>query len=200
VQFEKAGEPFFTPDGKRLYFAALAKGSRSGKDLWSVDRAERGWGSPTRLAAPLNSDANEFHFLRVPDGTTYFGSNRTGSPQIYRARPTRDEAPKAELIPAPVLSVGTYEGDVCVAPDGRFMVFYSGRAGGFGAVDLYACFPDGAGGWTKPVNLGAEFNTDADEYGAWLSPDGKYLFFVRHDLQKSEIYWVSTRAIERLRR
>jgi Tol biopolymer transport system component len=200
AEFEKAGEPFFAADGKRLYFAARAKGSTTGKDLWSVDRTDQGWGSPTRLPAPFNSDANEFHFLRVPDGTTYFGSNRTGAPQVYRARPTRDQAPKVELIPAPVLSVGTYEGDACVAPDGRFMVFYSGRAGGFGAVDLYVCFPDGKGEWTTPVNLGADFNTADDEYGPWLSPDGKYLFFVRHSLQSSDLYWVSIAAIEKVRR
>ena len=106
---------------------------------------------------------------------------------------------QVELVPAPVLSVGTYEGDPCVAPDGRFLVFYSGRAGGFGGVDLHVSFPDGKGEWTNPVNLGADFNTDSDEYGATLSPDGKYLFFVRHNVQKGEIYWVSTSAIEKLR-
>jgi hypothetical protein len=120
--------------------------------------------------------------------------------RIDRARPTRDQAPKVELIPAPVLRVGTYEGDACVAPDGRFMVFYSGRAGGFGAVDLYVCFPDGKGEWTTPVNLGAGFNTTNDEYGPWLSADGKYLFFVRHSQQISDLYWVSISAIEKLRR
>jgi hypothetical protein len=200
AEFEKAGEPFFSADAKRLYFAGLAKGSTTGKDLWSVDRADQGWGAPTRLPAPFNTDANEFHFLRVTDGTTYFGSNRSGAPQLYRARPTPDQAPRVELIAAPVLSVGTFEGDACVAPDGRFMVFYSGRAGGFGTVDLYVSFPDGKGEWTTPVNLGPDFNTANDEYGPWLSPEGKYLFFVRHGQQSSDLYWVATSAIEKLRR
>jgi Tol biopolymer transport system component len=199
AEFEKAGEPFITADGKQLYFSGLARGSATRKDLWSVDRTERGWGPPTRLPAPVNSDANEFHYLRAPDGTVYFGSNRSGAPQVYRARPARDQAPKVELIPGPVLSVGTFEGDVCVGPDGRFMVFYSGRPGGLGAVDLYACFPDGKGEWTTPVNLGAGFNTADDEYGPWLSPDGKYLFFVRHGQQSSDLYWVSISAIEKFR-
>jgi hypothetical protein len=198
--FEKAAEPFYSADGKRLYFTAQAKDSRTRMDFWMVDRSSRGWGSPVRLPSPINSDADEFHFCRVLDGTTYFLSNRSGSSQVYRARQKQGQPPQVELIPAPVLSIGTYDGDPLVAPDGRFMVFHSGRAGGFGAVDLYVCFPDGKGEWTQPVNLGADFNTESDEYGANLSPDGKYLFFVRHSLQSGELYWVSISAIEKFRR
>jgi len=195
--FDKSAEAYFSPDGNRLYFSAHARGSGSGMDLWMVDRAGTGWGTPVRLPAPINSDANEFHFSKGPDGTIYFLSNRSGSPQIYRARQNADRTFLVELIPAPVLSVGTYDGDPTIAPDGRFLVFHSGRAGGFGAVDLHVSFPDGKGEWTKPMNLGADFNTAADEYGAMLSPDGKYLFFVRHSLKKGELFWVSTRAIDK---
>lgn len=198
--FEKSGEPFFSPDGNRLYFTAQAKGSSSKMDIWMVDRSAQGWGTPVRLPAPVNTDANEFCFSKVKDGTMYFLSNRSGAPQAYRARQKPDQSLQVELIPAPVLSVGTYEGDPCVPPDSRFLVFYSGRAGGFGAVDLHVSFPDGKGEWTKPINLGPDFNTAADEYGPTLSPDGKYLFFVRHSLQKGELYWVSTGAIEKLHR
>jgi hypothetical protein len=198
--FEKAAEPFFSKGGKRLYFTAQAKDAKTRMDFWMVERSGRGWGSPVRLPAPINSDANEFHFCQVLDGTTYFLSNRSGAAQVYRARQKRGQSPQVELIPAPVLSVGTYDGDPLVAPDGRFLVFHSGRAGGLGAVDLYVCFPDGKGEWTPPVNLGADFNTDADEYGAALSPDGKYLFYVRHSPQRGDIYWVSTSALEKFRR
>ncbi|MBI2841478.1 MAG: PD40 domain-containing protein [Acidobacteria bacterium] len=197
--FERSGEPFFSPDGKRLYFTAQAKDSGSRMDIWMVDRTAQGWGTPIRLPSPINSNANEFCFSRVQDGTMYFLSNRSGAPQVYRAREQPDQSLQAELVPAPVLSIGTFEGDPCVAPDGRFLVFYSGRAGGFGAVDLYASFPDGRGGWTSPVNLGPGFNTEAEEFGATLSPDGKCLFFVRHSMQKGEIYWVSTTAIDNVR-
>jgi Tol biopolymer transport system component len=200
AEFEKSGEPFFSPDGNRLYFTAKVKDDRAGMDIWMVDRSPQGWGTPTRLPAPVNSDANEFCFSMVPDGTMYFVSERTGTAyQLYRARLKPDQSVQVEPIPAPILSVGTYEGDPCVGPDGRFLVFGSGRAGGFGAMDLQISLPDGKGEWKRPVNLGADFNTASDEYGPTLSPDGKYLFFVRHSPQKGEIYWVSTRALEDLR-
>ncbi len=197
--FERSGEPFFSPDGKRLHFTAQVKDSGSRMDIWMVDRTAQGWGTPIRLPSPINSNANEFCFSRVLDGTMYFLSNRSGAPQVYRAREKPDQSLQVELIPAPVLSIGTFEGDPCVAPDSRFLVFYSGRAGGFGAVDLYASFPDGRGEWTSPVNLGPDFNTEAEEFGATLSPDGKYLFFIRHSMQKGEIYWVSTSGIDKVR-
>jgi Tol biopolymer transport system component len=197
--FEKAGEPFFSPDGNKLYFTAMEKGSPSRMDFWAVERTAQGWGSPTRLPAPLNSDANDFCYSSVLDGTLYFLSNRSGTPQVYRARKQPDQSLKAELIPDPVLSVGTFEGDPCVPPDGRFLVFYSGRPGGFGYVDLYVSFLDGKGEWTRPVNLGPDFNTFFEEYGATLSPDGKYLFFVRHSMEKGEIFWVAVSAIDKLK-
>jgi Tol biopolymer transport system component len=198
VQFEKSAEAFFSRDGSRLYFTAQAKGSASRMDLWMVARAGGGWGTPARLPAPLNSDANEFHLSQGPDGTIYFLSNRSGTPQIYRARQNATGSFLVELVPAPVLSVGTYDGDPSIAPDGHFLIFHSARAGGFGAVDLHVAFADARGEWTHPINLGADFNSSADEYGATLSPDGKYLFFVRHSVKKGELFWVSTRAIEKL--
>jgi Tol biopolymer transport system component len=197
--FEKSGEPFFSPDGKRLHFTAQARSSSTGRDIWMVDRSGQGWGTPIRLPSAVNSDANEFGFSMVADGTMYFASNRSGAPQVYRAWQKADETFQVELIPAPILSVGTYEGDPCVAPDGRFLVFYSGRAGGFGGVDLQLSIPDGKGEWSRPVNLGADFNTAADEYGGSLSPDGKYLFFTRHGSKGNTIFWVETSAIDRLK-
>ena len=33
------------------------------------------------------------------------------------------------------------------------------------------------GSWSKPVNMGKAINTPQIEDGAYVSPDGKYLFF-----------------------
>jgi Tol biopolymer transport system component len=93
--------------------------------------------------------------------------------------------------------MNSYEGDPCIAPDGHFLVFCSGRNGG--STDLFVSFSDGKGSWGTPIDLGAAFNTGNDEYGAYLSHDGKYLFFTRHTSQGDGIYWVAISAIEKLR-
>jgi hypothetical protein len=195
--FAAAGEAFFSADGNKVYFTAQLASSTTKADIWVVERSGSGWGTPTLLETPINSNANEYCFSQITDGTMYFLSNRSGAAQIYCVKPSAPQ--QAVLVPAPVLSVGTYEGDPCVAPDGHFLVFYSGRSGGHGGTDLYASFADGSGGWTTPVNLGTAFNSSSDEFGASLSPDGQYLFYVDHSSQKGDVHWVSTSAIEKLK-
>jgi Tol biopolymer transport system component len=53
--------------------------------------------------------------------------------------------------------------------------------------------------WTEPENLGNKINTSANEFGPFLSPDGKYLFFCRHDGKKGDIYWVDIKIINDFR-
>jgi Tol biopolymer transport system component len=60
-------------------------------------------------------------------------------------------------------------------------------------------FDDGQSGWTAPVNLGEGFNTPADEYAPSLSPDGRFLFFSRHDGKRCDVYWVAASGLDRFR-
>ncbi|MBW3545165.1 MAG: OmpA family protein, partial [Bacteroidetes bacterium] len=46
-----------------------------------------------------------------------------------------------------------------------------------GGQDLYVSFPDGAGGWKKPISLGPVLNTRKQEYAPFLAADGHTLFF-----------------------
>ena len=48
--------------------------------------------------------------------------------------------------------------------------------------------------------MGNQINTNANEYSPFLSPDNKYLFFVRHDGKKGDIYWISTSIISKYKR
>jgi len=47
--------------------------------------------------------------------------------------------------------------------------------------------------------MGYLINTNANEYSPFLSPDGKYLFFVRHDGKKGDIYWVNAKIINKFK-
>ena len=92
-----------------------------------------------------------------------------------------------------------YNGDPCISPDGRFLVFGAVRPEGRGGMDLYVTFVDGANGWTAPVNLGEGFSTPANEYAPSLSPDGRFLFFSRHDGRRAVLHWVRASVLERFR-
>lgn len=192
--FTFSHEPVFSADGAALTFTG--KKAAGSIDLWTVRYTERGWGTPVALPAPINSEGRDFRGSTMSDGTMYFGSNRSGMMQVFKAYEKPDHTLVAELLGAPI-NARSYEGDPCVAPDGHYLIFYSGRDGR--SSDLYVSFRDAQGAWGPPVNLGSAFNTPADEYGAHLSSDGKYLFFTRHSAQGDAIYWVAASAIEKLK-
>jgi Tol biopolymer transport system component len=81
-----------------------------------------------------------------------------------------------------------------VAPDETYMVFSSARKKEANDADLYISFNE-KGAWTDPIILGDLVNTKANEYSPFLSPDGNYLFFVRHDGKNGDIYWVHSRIL-----
>ncbi len=190
-------ESVFSADGKTLTFTGKKSASGS-MDFWTVEYTVHGWGTPVCMPAPINSAANEWRGSIMSDGTRYFSSERDkpGIYQVYKAYRDADLKPVVEKLGLPV-NMNSYEGDPCIAADGHFLVFCSGRGGV--STDLFVSFSDGKGGWNTPINLGSTFNTASDEYGAYLSHDGKYLFFTRHTSQGNGNYWVAVSAIEKLK-
>lgn len=148
------------------------------------------------MAAPIASPDDEFRGSWTTDGAFYFGRVTAGAMAVTRAMKDAAGQMKVEKLAAP-FNTSKYDGDPCVAPDGRWVVFYSARQGG--STDLYVTFRTAQGGWTDAQNLGAAFNTRDDEYGACLSPDGKFLFFTRHSAMGNTLHWVSVAAIDRLK-
>jgi hypothetical protein len=188
-------EAVFSPDGRNLMFAGLkASGS---KNLWTSHRTDQGWSAPVALPPEVNNGERVARGSTTSDGTMYFGRSPAGlRNQIYKAHKDPSGKLVVEILGAPV-NAQSFEGDPCIAPDGRFLVFYSGRGGV--STDLYVTFPDARGGWGAPINLGSGFNSSDDEYGAQLSSDAKIMFFTRHTAKGNQIFWVAASAIDRLK-
>jgi Tol biopolymer transport system component len=93
--------------------------------------------------------------------------------------------------PAPLaLDTPAKEFDPMFSADGRWLYFFSNRAGGFGGDDLYRAPIDADGDVGDATNLGAGVNTRGDEWAPTPSRDGRRLLFSsdgqpgarRHDL------------------
>jgi hypothetical protein len=78
----------------------------------------------------------------------------------------------------------------CIAPDGSYIIFDINVENG----SLFVSFKDREGHWGEGIDL-TKHGFKPDSRGAYISPDGKYLFFS----VDGDIYWVSAKVIEDLR-
>jgi len=198
AKFKVCHEPFISRDNQKLYFTADGDSAVPGneRDFWVVERTQSGWGEPTRLPTPINSPSVEFFYNQTSDGTVVFASNRPGGQghfDLYYVVKDASGAARAVNFGPTINSPGP-EFDPCISPDGRFLIFASVRDGA-NNLNLYISHHKGDNTWSKPVELGGKVNTAANEYGPSLSPDGQYLFFVRHDGKQSDVYWIRTASI-----
>jgi TolB protein len=99
------GAPAYSRDGKKL--ALTLSGSNGNLDVYLLDLATQ---QLTRLTDDPGIDT-EASF--APDGSVYFTSDRSGSPQIYRLTPGNTERPRR------VTFTGSYNARPRVSPDGK---------------------------------------------------------------------------------
>lgn len=190
--------PFVSADGERLYFAGDG-------DIWLVERTLGGWGEPQLLPAPINSDSRDDSYTETADGTIYINSKRIGgfgNSDNWRITQLSDQPLQAENL-GPILNSSLLDYSPFIAPDGSYLIFGSYRNGKHGQADLFISFNDG-NDWTTPVNMnscGTIINNNTAHHSEpSLSPDGKYLFFRRHEtMMDMDVYWVDAKIIEEIR-
>jgi len=78
----------------------------------------------------------------------------------------------------------------CIAPDGSYIIFDIQDEN----PKLFVCFKDKEGNWGEAIDL-TQNSLNPGARGAYISPDGKYLFY-GYD---GDIWWVDIKVIENLR-
>ena len=219
-------EPAISPDGKQFFFVASLAGEDA-SDIWVMDRTGDGWGKAHKLGAPVNTPGKEYFPSITRDGTLYYTAEgpEPGTEAIYRSRRVDDAYAEPELLPESVNS-GKSRFNAFVAPDESYVIVpVWGRDDSLGSVDYYIVFRNADDEWSEPVNLGPKINTKSGrEYSPYVSPDGKYFFFMatrapdapdtpengfsaeyladayaRPENGNSDTYWIDAAFIESLR-
>lgn len=175
-----------SPDGKKMFFVSTRPkpetpddSPANNMDIWVADRNGNEWSKP-RWLENVNSDAKEGSPSVDRSGTLYFFSDRgnvANSNSIYRAMLLKGKYGIPQRLPSEINS-GTSDTSPFIARDGKTLLFYSSRSGGYGKGDLYVSFKK-HNAWTPAVNLGPAVNTVDSEYNPVVSPDGKHLYFGR---------------------
>jgi len=191
--------PFFSPDGKRVYFMSMMAPPDDPKSererIWYVDRTGEGWSEPELVNAAVNDYPHHWHFSVDAEHSIYFGSSvpdGLGEGDIYSAKLVDGTWQKPENLGAPV-NTGESEGMPFIAPDGSYLLFSRNY-------DLYISYRTEDGGWCEPVKLEAPINSPSLEICPMVSSDGKYMFFLSQRGGESHIWWVDAGFIEKLKR
>jgi hypothetical protein len=205
----ESADMFISADNRELYFLAAfprpAAGQKPNYDLWVSRRIKGEWGMAELVGPPISTAANELYPVLGADGSLYFNSDRDGKECIYRAlrRPDGGFAPPQKVELAIKGDKGA--GDMCLAPDGSYLIMTPNLPGGRGRGDLHVSFRQPDGKWGELINLGDGVNTAAHEWCPMVTPDGKYLFFSRWfgtkwgDGGDGEVYWVDIRILDQFR-
>ena len=182
--------PHLTLDNERLYFG-WRHPAPEGQPLPSPEigtyvltRTQSGWSDPSFAGQGMFASSSR-------DGQMYITdmSSRDTNGQTYLAMITREGDSFAEYDRLPISAGQGSQAHPCVAPDGSYLLF-DVRGGSY----LLVSFRNADGSWSDAIDLTQHgFNPLAG--GAYVSPDGKYLFFALRD----DIWWVDASVIEELR-
>ena len=192
--------PSISSDGKKLFFISSYKGTSAGVNLCERT-ADGSWSSPLEMDSLVNSGSNEYSVHPSNLGNIYVCSWRSGGVggcDGWRIPYADGQYQKAENLG----EINSVVGD-CVwapGPDEKFLIFQSrrpasGNRGGFFETDLFITFAMPDGKWSHPQNLGPQINSPETDGMAWVSHDGKYLFFSSNRRGTYDIYWVSLDSV-----
>ncbi|MEW6251835.1 MAG: carboxypeptidase regulatory-like domain-containing protein, partial [Planctomycetota bacterium] len=134
------------------------------------------WQPPASLSELLSIGDDDYEPRLSWDGLTlYFVRGKAGAnAEIWTATRT----PAGWTAAAPLAGINSPDDDLGPAPsaDGRDLYFYSNRSVGCGGYDIWVA-RHADGGWQAPTNLGPAVNSEFNEYGPAVSPDGRTLYF-----------------------
>lgn len=179
-------EPFFSPDGLKLYYASkrpLDSTSTNEKDfdIWYVERTNISseWSEPKNLGYPVNSKYDEFYPSVALNGTIYFTRDNptlNNKDDIYVSQLKKGLYTSPEALPNTINTTG-YEYNAFIAPDESYIIFGSyNRTNGYGSGDLYISL-NTKNGWQTAENLGSSINTNKMDYCPFVDVTTNILYY-----------------------
>lgn len=189
---KRGDAPFFSPDGKRLYYVAQV-----GERMWQreaicfLEKRPSGW-SESKLLPDIINAIPGIHFAMSVDlkGNLYFGARQEGTviSRIYFSEYLNGTYSKPVIMEhlKDIDAISPY-----ISPDGKYLIFSTRDSG------LMVSFRKKHGGWTDGQRI-TESNEFPDRCPI-VSHDGKFLFYLRSIDARYIPYWVSSKIIEDLK-
>lgn len=194
----KGDTPFYSVDGKRLYFMAtlpLPPDNKEVKGIWYYELGKDSLTNPKYLDFDVSSNGLYWQFSFDKNNNIYFSGDEGLFRSLYNNGKYQQREKLSEIFHADYKGMGPY-----IAPDGSYIIFSSLELpDSFGKMDLYIGYKNSDGSWTKPINMGPKVNSPAQELLPIVSADGKYLFLRTERNSISGVHWIDANIIEELR-
>ena len=206
---EALNVPFFSHDGRKLYFMAdvsrNAQGIIEKEAIWFIEKTGGGWSEPRPFDPVVNSAEMHWQFSMDTRGDLYLNSD--GGINCARLESGRYLPPTP--LPAPINEKHTEDqryraGELgpFISPSGDYLIYTKMSADAPWPSQLFISFRKKDGNWSEPGNLSDKLQTEGNDSMAKVTPDGKYLFFQsdrRGSGASRGLYWVDARVINELR-
>ncbi len=166
--------PFFSPDGKTIYFGVTNAYWNDCK-LWYTRYENGSWSEQKQAEIARGMDA--WAPTVSPDGKTlYFSSAYPSYPpaNIWTCEISGDQLFNKRKLENPFNT--TYDEWRASETENKMRVFSSGRQGSLGQQDLYYSLFDGQN-YSEPANFGIPVSSSDNDASAFISPDGSYMIF-----------------------
>ena len=179
--------PVISLDGQTLYFVITNhpenhKGSEQTQDIWFAQRDSLtgAWSGATHMAKPFNEHRYNQVASVSPDGNrllirTGEGKGRWEFATVERINGAWQKPQKLDIDGFGSMCQGKFNGGF-MAYDGSALLLYFSETKDAKRSDLYVSFRQGGERWTRPQPIAA-LNTRYDEFGPYLAPDNKTMYF-----------------------
>lgn len=171
--------PGMSIDGNYFIYTYMSE-RQDQEDFYFSEKTNNTWSKAKPLPGSINTPENEGTSAVRPDGkliifTACNQGDGYGSCDLYYSYTNGINWSKRMNL-GDKINTTSWDAQPTLGPDGKTLIFASGRPGGFGGKDLYISkFENGA--WSTPKNLGPEINTLYDEQSPFLHYDGHTLYF-----------------------
>ena len=175
--------PTLSPDGKYWFFTSqslpVPEEAKKIIPMYFIKKTEAGWTEPEYLTQSI-------HASMTLDGVVYVNSGREIKSH-----------PELKTVVDLYGSLPFEVGHPVISPDGSYLIFDNRELARQDDCKLFVSFKKSEGVWSDPISLGRHIKQHA--FCAWITFDGKYIFFHSLDSAKGNIYWISSGIIEQLK-
>lgn len=179
--------PVIAPDGQTLYFVVTNhpennKGREKTQDIWYAERdsATGEWSGAIHMPKPFNEHRYNQVASVSPDGNrllirTGEGKNRWDFATVERSDGAWQKPVELRIDGFDSMCKGKFNGGFLSYEGNALMLYFSEKKDGK-ISDLYVSFRQGGDRWAQPRPIAA-LNTRYDEFGPYLAPDNKTMYF-----------------------